>query len=76
MLQSLILPLSVFPILVVTPLLEPRYFLIPYILLRVQVVNVPTWAVIVEGIWYTVINGVTMGVFLYRERSGVGRFMW
>ena len=76
LLQNLILPVFVIPTLVITPLLEPRYFLIPYVLLRVQVVDIPTWALAVEGVWYAVINAVTMGVFLYKERAGVGRFMW
>ena len=75
-LQNLILPVLVTPTLVITPLLEPRYFLIPYVLLRAQVVDIPTWALVVEGVWYAVINAVTMGVFLYWERAGVGRFMW
>lgn len=76
LLQSLLLPLATLPILIPTPLLEPRYFLIPYILFRVQIVDVPVWAVIVEGIWYAAINFVTMYIFLYAERPGVGRFMW
>jgi len=76
LLQTLILPIFVLPTLLPTPLLEPRYFLIPYILLRSQVVNVPSWAVVVEALWYTGINALTMGVFLFAERDGVGRFMW
>ncbi|KAF9535485.1 glucosyltransferase [Crepidotus variabilis] len=76
LLQSLLLPIFVVPTLLPTPLLEPRYFLIPYILLRAQVTDVPTWGVIVEGTWYILINAVTMGVFLYLPRDGVGRFMW
>jgi len=76
LLQTLILPIFVIPTLLPTPLLEPRYFLIPYILLRAQVVDVPTWGVVMEAIWYNIINGVTMWVFLFAEREGVGRFMW
>ncbi|KDQ54880.1 glycosyltransferase family 59 protein [Jaapia argillacea MUCL 33604] len=76
LLQTLILPVCVLPTLLPTPLLEPRYFLIPYILLRSQVVDVPTWGVILEGAWYAAINAVTMWIFLYKERPGVGRFMW
>ncbi|KAF9269957.1 glucosyltransferase [Marasmius fiardii PR-910] len=76
LLQTLILPvlaaLTLFP----TPLLEPRYFLIPYILLRSQIPNVPGWALALEGLWYGVINIVTMGIFLYLPREGVGRFIW
>jgi len=76
LLQSLLLPIFVVPTLLPTPLLEPRYFLIPYVLLRSQVGDVPKWGVAVEGIWYAIINGITMGVFLYLPREGVGRFMW
>ena len=66
----------VIPTLLPTPLLEPRYFLIPYILLRAQVSDVPDWGVLLEGVWYAAINAATMWVFLYKERAGVGRFMW
>jgi alpha-1,2-glucosyltransferase len=76
LLQTLILPVLVMPTLLPTPLLEPRYFLIPYVFLRVQIVDMPPWAVVLEGLWYAAINGLTMGVFLYKEREGVGRFMW
>jgi len=73
LLQSLLLPLFVIPTLLPTPLLEPRYFLIPYILLRSQVT---VRSVLLEGVWYGIINAITMGVFLYLPREGVGRFMW
>ncbi|KAK7694275.1 hypothetical protein QCA50_001456 [Cerrena zonata] len=76
MLQNLLLPIFVLPTLLPTPLLEPRYFLIPYILLRAQVVDVSWKGVVAEGVWYAVINAATMWVFLYKERPGVGRFMW
>lgn len=39
-------------------------------------VDVPGWGLAVEAAWYTAINVLTMGVFLYAERDGVGRFMW
>lgn len=76
LLQTLILPVFVIPTLLPTPLLEPRYFLIPYILMRSQVTFIPQWGLVIEGLWYGVVNGVTMSVFLYRARDGVGRFMW
>lgn len=76
LLQTLILPIFVLPTLLPTPLLEPRYFLIPYVLLRAQVIDVRTWGLAIEATWYAAINAVTMGVFLYAEREGVGRFMW
>jgi len=61
--------------LLATPLLEPRYFLIPYILLRAQVPDVPMSGLALEGIWYAFINVVTMGIFLYHPRGDI-RFMW
>lgn len=76
LLQNLLLPVFVTPTLLPTPLLEPRYFLVPYILLRAQVIDVPSWGVVLEGLWYAAINAATMWVFLYKEREGVGRFMW
>ena len=76
LLQTLALPLFAAPTLLLTPLLEPRYFLIPYILLRTQIVDMPQWAVWVELVWYSLINWGTMYVFLYMDREGVGRFMW
>ncbi|GJJ09535.1 hypothetical protein Clacol_003758 [Clathrus columnatus] len=75
-LQTIILPLATLPVLLPTPLLEPRYFLIPYILLRIQIIDLPTWIVGIEWIWYTFINLISMYVFLYKERAGIGRFMW
>ncbi|EJD55635.1 glucosyltransferase, partial [Auricularia subglabra TFB-10046 SS5] len=78
-LQVLLLPLATLPTLLPTPLLEPRYFLIPYVLLRTQIVDVPGWAVVLESVWYAAINAATMYVFLFMEREGkdgVIRFMW
>ncbi|KAI9572687.1 glycosyltransferase family 59 protein [Boletus coccyginus] len=76
LLQTLVLPFASVATLVPTPLLEPRYFLVPYILLRAQVVDVGSVGLLVEGLWYGVINFATVYVFLYMERAGVGRFMW
>ncbi|KAL6299647.1 glucosyltransferase [Sparassis latifolia] len=76
LLQNILLAVFVVPTLIPTPLLEPRYFLIPYILLRAQITDVPVWGVLVEGLWYGTVNGVTMWVFLHKERAGVGRFLW
>ncbi|KAJ1311511.1 hypothetical protein OPQ81_009997 [Rhizoctonia solani] len=75
LLQTLLLPICLLPTLLPTPLIEPRYFLIPYILLRLQV-RIPKGAVVSEAAWYGFINWATMFVFLYMEREGVGRFMW
>ena len=72
----MLLPIFVVPTLLPTPLLEPRYFLIPYILLRAQISDVPVWGMVTEGVWYGAINAATMYIFLYLPREGVGRFMW
>ena len=76
LLQTLVLPIRTLPTLLPTLLLEPRYFLIPYVLLRAQVVDMQGSALAVEGVWYVAVNTVTMYVFLYCEREGVSRFMW
>ena len=76
LLQTLALPVCLLPTLLPTPLIEPRYFLIPYVLLRVQLNDVNQWMLLTEFAWYALINGGTMYVFLYKERAGVGRFMW
>ncbi|KAI0793275.1 glucosyltransferase [Abortiporus biennis] len=76
LLQNLLVPVFLVPTLLPTPLLEPRYFLIPYVLLRAQIVDVTFGGLVVEGLWYGVINAATMYVFLFQERAGVGRFMW
>ncbi|KAG6866879.1 hypothetical protein C0991_008816 [Blastosporella zonata] len=75
LLQTLILPVFIMPTLLPTPLLEPRYFLIPFMLLRTQISDIPGWALALEGLWYAGINAVTMGVFLYLPRGEL-RFMW
>ncbi|THU91646.1 glucosyltransferase [Dendrothele bispora CBS 962.96] len=76
MLQTLTFAVLTLATLLPTPLLEPRYFLIPYILMRSQIVDVPSWALLLEGCWYMIFNIGTMIVFLYYPREGVGRFMW
>ncbi|KAF9481684.1 glucosyltransferase [Pholiota conissans] len=76
LLQTLLLPVCVVPTLLPTPLLEPRYFVVPYVLLRAQIYDVGEVGVLREAGWYALINTVTMWVFLYMPREGVGRFMW
>ncbi|KAG6837861.1 hypothetical protein H0H93_013014 [Arthromyces matolae] len=48
LLQTLVLPIFILPTLLPTPLLEPRYFLIPFILLRAQVGDMSGWALVLE----------------------------
>ncbi|KAJ7596752.1 glucosyltransferase [Mycena floridula] len=79
LLQMLLLPVLTIFTLLPTPLLEPRYFLVPYILLRSQITDLSGSALILEGVWYTAINIATMGIFLYLPREAGGevlRFMW
>lgn len=73
--------------LVPAPLVEPRYFLIPALLLRIQVAastaptfHSRTW-IWVEMAWYLLINVVTVGLFLtvkfkWADTEGWQRFMW
>ncbi|KAG8994174.1 glucosyltransferase [Tulasnella sp. 427] len=64
--------------LIPTPLLEPRYFIVPYLILRILIPTTKK-ALMMEAAWYALINWGTMAVFLYKERWGVDgviRFMW
>ncbi|KAG8981857.1 glucosyltransferase [Tulasnella sp. JGI-2019a] len=87
LIDLLILPLFTLITLLPTPLLEPRYFIIPFLLLRIQLAKEPSrgeWAHLVEFSWYALINIVTMWVFLFAPREptrgaedlGIVRFMW
>ncbi|KAA1136367.1 glucosyltransferase [Puccinia graminis f. sp. tritici] len=76
--------------LIPSPLLEPRYFLVPYVLLRLHIRPVveetKTWSIRVftEGCLYALVNLVTITVFLFRPFKGRPgewegtwqRFMW
>ncbi|KAL9931944.1 hypothetical protein V8E36_009259 [Tilletia maclaganii] len=73
--------------LVPSPLIEPRYFLVPYVIWRAHVVPVeagagprPVWLEL-EAAWYLVVNAVTLAAFLYKpfkwpSETGWQRFMW
>ena len=91
MLQALLIPATLLPTLLPTPLLEPRYFITPYVLLRLQIqgsndedsekdwlCSLLPW---IEVLWYLVLNLGTMYTFLYGEQPILGsdsvtRFMW
>ncbi|PLW08542.1 hypothetical protein PCANC_14000 [Puccinia coronata f. sp. avenae] len=76
--------------LIPSPLLEPRYFLVPFVLLRLHIRPVveetKTWSirVFIEGCVYALVNLITIAVFLFRpfkarpgEWEGTWqRFMW
>lgn len=67
-------------VLIPTPLIEPRYFLIPIIILRLKLVpSVRNQAL--EAMFWLAINGVTLYMFLCRPFRWQGwegwmRFMW
>jgi len=74
--------------LITAPLVEPRYFIIPWIMWRLHVPSTKgkgkgyDWRLWGETAWFLVINGVTGYMFLYRgfewsqEVGRVQRFMW
>lgn len=72
-------------VLVPTPLVEPRYFLVPYMLLRITSSNHSRtrdskW-MLREILWNILVNAVTIGVFLsvkfeWPGWEGPMRFMW
>ncbi|KAG8905101.1 glucosyltransferase [Tulasnella sp. 403] len=81
LLPALLLPILCVPALLPAPLLEPRYFIIPYVLLRILAAKqpAPKWALLAEAVWYGALNWLTMWIFLYKSRQGVDgiiRFMW
>lgn len=64
-------------VLIPSPLLEFRYFIIPFVLLQLHTAP-PTWGeMLVDAVLYTGINGVTIVVFaFYPRQDDTLRFMW
>ncbi|KAL1749109.1 glycosyltransferase family 59 protein [Schizophyllum fasciatum] len=89
LLQALLIPLAAAPTLLPAPLLEPRYFVVPVVLMRALLEGEPDTprvsplgfrlpsnaALALEFAWYAAINAVTLYVFVYCPRDEV-RFMW
>ncbi|KAK4231016.1 DIE2/ALG10 family-domain-containing protein [Podospora fimiseda] len=95
---TLLLFISTALSLVTAPLVEPRYFILPWVFWRLLVpANRQTWfggawtldqRLLLETIWYVLINLVTMYIFLYRpyvwvtddgkvlDGEKLERFMW
>ncbi|XP_023937774.2 putative Dol-P-Glc:Glc(2)Man(9)GlcNAc(2)-PP-Dol alpha-1,2-glucosyltransferase [Bicyclus anynana] len=48
-------------------LVEIRYFLIPYIILRLRFVRPSVYVVLLEFLWYVAINAVTFYIFFTKE---------
>lgn len=76
---------AVFLTLVPAPLLEPRYFIIPFILLRLHISpgigKGALWRLAAEGLVYIVANFWVVWMFVARPfkwptEDGWQRFMW
>ncbi|KAI8871239.1 hypothetical protein GQ42DRAFT_144905 [Ramicandelaber brevisporus] len=69
-------------VLVPSPLLEFRYFLVPMFMFRLHIAPPSAWRLIAEGLLYAAINAVTFWMFLKRpfewasEPGALQRFMW
>lgn len=64
-----------------SPLLEFRYFIIPFAIYRVNIRNVTVPSLLVETVMYCCVNGVTLYLFLMRpftwsNSPDMQRFMW
>lgn len=67
-------------VLIPSPLFEIRYYLMPFILLRLQL-RPGTFQQVRETLFYIVINVASIYLFLYRpfswpQENGMQRFMW
>lgn len=67
-------------ILVPSPLIEPRYMVVPYILMRISV-DAGERCALIEIAWNALVDITTLGIFLYRPFHWAGspelqRFMW
>lgn len=67
--------------LIPSPLLEPRYYILPYLAWRIIVQGYPSNRLVFEWLWYLAINTITVRIFLTRPFEWPGeqqlqRFMW
>lgn len=80
-LWKLVFSLCMFMNLVPSMLLEFRYFIIPYLLLRLHIKNRSYSRTFMELVVYICINAVTLYIFLYKpfkwdNETAIQRFMW
>jgi alpha-1,2-glucosyltransferase len=66
--------------LIPSPLIEFRYYVIPYLILRLQLKPSES-SIRLEILFFTILNGITIYLFLYRpfawnHEPGLQRFMW
>lgn len=81
-----VLPLSAFiavtaATLIPSPLLEFRYFIVPFVILRLHLRPTARWQIVMESVVYCSVNLATLWLFLYRpfkwpSEPGWQRFMW
>ncbi|XP_013164154.1 PREDICTED: putative Dol-P-Glc:Glc(2)Man(9)GlcNAc(2)-PP-Dol alpha-1,2-glucosyltransferase [Papilio xuthus] len=66
---SFLLPyfISTFVVLVLQKMIEVRYFLVPYIILRLRFVRSSYKIVLMEFLWYIILNVVTFYIFFTKE---------
>jgi len=82
LMTKLLLPLCVLLSLIPQLLLEPRYFIIPFILIRLEVRPESLKALVFECIMLITVNLVTFYIFLFKpfewehEPGELQRFMW
>lgn len=67
--------------LIPSPLMEPRYYLVPYMILRLYVPAPPKIWLYAEALWLVCINLGTIWVFgqhtfAWPQEAGLQRFMW
>lgn len=86
--SSLFLLAGIVFTLVPSPLLEPRYYIVPFVLWRTRYFQVLVarrqlrWLPVLEILWYLAINVATVYLFLYKpfawanEPMKLQRFMW
>lgn len=86
--SSLFLMAAILFTLVPSPLLEPRYYIVPIVLWRTRYLQALVarhqlkWLPVLETLWYLVINIITVYLFLYypfiwpNEPMKLQRFMW
>ncbi|KAJ2028209.1 glucosyltransferase [Coemansia sp. RSA 922] len=79
----LALALCTAAVLIPSPLLEFRYFTVPYFFVRLHISSRSTTrAVLLEALWFSAINAITIWVFINRpftwisEPGQLQRFMW
>lgn len=66
---SFLLPycLSTFLVLALQKMIEVRYFLVPYVILRLRFVRPSYSMVLTEFVWYLILNAVTFYIFFTKE---------